>query len=137
MPELKKWEGDPKLGLEIDFEEYAYKDKAREKQRREKLELSRRAKVEGKKEEGEGAKGGDKAQGPRGEKRAWSQKIEQKEERVKRREMRQTKREKIRWEKMTPEQRREKLEVDAMVEEVKRRRLAQEDGDQAFEGFSD
>ncbi|KAF2840136.1 DEAD-domain-containing protein [Patellaria atrata CBS 101060] len=125
MPELKNWNGDWKLGLSIDFENYAFKDKQREKHR--KMELEERKQRQ---ERGE-------QKGPVEVKRqtqAWSHKKEVKETREIRREKKHARREKEKYEKMTPEQRQEREKLNAMIEQV---RLTTQAEDEEFNGFSD
>ena len=135
MPELKKWEGDPFLGSSMDWDGYGYKDKVREKQRREGLKQK-----EVEKEKGNmGAGNGDQlGQGHKdsqtGEKRAWSQKMEHKEEKARKREKRQDKREKDRWAKMGDEERTKRKDLDTLLEKVRAQYRAQEE---EFEGFGD
>jgi ATP-dependent RNA helicase DDX55/SPB4 len=126
MPELKKWEGDKSLGIRVDWEEYGYKDKVREKQRREQLN----AKKEGKGDERKDAvKARKKTEGE-----AWSQQKEAKATREVRREKRKAKRELEREKKMTPGQIEEKRELQRMIEEVRRQRAVE---DEEFGGFDD
>jgi ATP-dependent RNA helicase DDX55/SPB4 len=131
MPELKKWVGDHSLGQEINFNTYAYKDKQREKQRQESLKAKKAGEDE--KEERTQSKAGERK--GKDENQAWSGSLEQKEKRQQRREDRHTKRKRDRLEKMTPEEREKQAELERMIEEVKRRRLLEED--ESFEGFGD
>ncbi|KAL8867361.1 MAG: hypothetical protein Q9174_005714 [Haloplaca sp. 1 TL-2023] len=128
MPELKKWDGDRKLGLDIDFDDYAYKDKAREIARREQMHQQRREGIEA----GNGVIGDVK----KPTKRAWSQKLNEKDAREKKRERRKTRREAEKWEKMTPAEREKHRELETMIETVKRRKM-EEDHMGDFEGFED
>ncbi|KAL8908175.1 MAG: hypothetical protein Q9171_005559 [Xanthocarpia ochracea] len=128
MPELKKWEGDRSLGVPIDFSTYAYKDKKRELLRIEQAQQKRdsvlpelRAKDEERK---------------KGEKRAWSQKFEAKDERERRREKKRTKREAERWGKMTLDEKEKQRELERMIEIVKREQV-EEDQLGEFHGFDD
>ena len=123
MPELKKWEGDKKLGLDIDFSSYAYKDKQRELHRKQEAEAALKPELEEPRKRDE----------QKGAKRAWSQKLDEKEERERRRVKRHVKGEKIRWEKMTPEEREKKLELDRLVQQVREQRKDEEEAE--FEGF--
>ena len=128
MPELKDWEGDKSLGVDIDWNAYAYKDKKRE-------DMRKRALVE----KSEGAITPDTAP-PRPEKkqlkRAWSDKLDAREEREMRRNKKRTKRDWEKWEKMTPAEREEQRELERMIDEVKARK-AEEDKFGTFEGFDD
>ncbi|KAL9072203.1 MAG: hypothetical protein Q9157_005186 [Trypethelium eluteriae] len=128
MPELKGWLGDRSLGAKVDFDNYAYKDKSREKHRKE--ELARRLSYpdnafEGRK--GSGVNGRDK-QG------AWSQKKELKKAKEERRQRKQLGREKARLEKMTPAEREKEHELERMVARV--REEVKDDGSE-FAGFDD
>ena len=127
MPELKNWTGDRSLGLGIDFAAYRYKDKQREM-------LRQQAMREREVEDTAVPKGG--AVPRKVQKRAWSDKKEQREEREKRREKKRTKRERIQWEQMTPAEREERRKLEDMIEQVKRKRL-EEDQLEEFSGFDD
>ena len=131
MPELKNWEGDPSLGLSVDWEGYKYKDKAREKQRQEqKSGESGGVRDAGK----EGSNGKLQKEVSRGEKRAWSQKTAQKDDRARRRLQRQDKREKAKRSKMSSEEMEKQRELDALIEKVRAQNRAKEE---EFHGFSD
>ncbi|RDL41255.1 RNA helicase [Venustampulla echinocandica] len=114
MPELKKWEGDKTLGVQLDMTEYAYKDKAREKARRVAMEE-------------------EKLKGPyvpsaevlkkRKEREAWSQKHDQQDVKEERREKKRRKREAERLENMTEEEKKKEADVQALIEQVKRENL--------------
>lgn len=121
MPELRKWTGDKSLGVHVNFGTYAYKDKIREQARQQALVEQHRFTEERKAE-------------PRKEPRAWSHKLDVKEEREVRREKKRTKRERERWEGMTEQEKEEKRELEGLIEEVKRRRVVEE-GWEEFEGF--
>lgn len=128
MPELNKWEGDKSLGVDIDWSSYSYKDKKREGMRKaamaEKNEVSITA---------------DVAPLPPGKKqlkRAWSNKLEARDERETRRNKKRTKRDWEKWEKMSPAEREKQRELERMIEEVKATK-AEEDKSGTFEGFDD
>lgn len=128
MPELKSWEGDKSLGLDIDWNAYAYKDKKREGMRKrvlaEKDEVSNTA---------------DTAPLPpekKQPKRAWSNKLEARDEREMRRSKKRTKRDWKKWENMSPAEREKQRELERLIEEVKARK-AEEDKHGTFEGFDD
>ena len=127
MPELKRWEGDKSLGVVLDFNAYAYKDKQREQVRMQALEETG---------EGPGVADFTPHAGKKDLKRAWSQKLDQREEREKRREKKRTRKERKTWEQMTPAERDEQKELERLIEDVKRRKL-EEDQHEEFEGFSD
>jgi ATP-dependent RNA helicase DDX55/SPB4 len=126
MPELKKWEGDRRLGIELDLATYAYKDKAREKQRLE--ELSQ--------EKEEGAKKKQHKKEDR-EKSAWTEQKESKATKELRREKKKAKREHERVSKLTEEEKKEEERVQGMIQKVREKVAKQEAEDAEFEGFSD
>ena len=127
MPELKNWTGDRSLGLEIDFAAYRYKDKQREMLRQQAMR---------EREVDDTAVPKDGAMARKVQKRAWSDKKEQQEEREKRREKKRIKRERTQWEQMTPSEREERRKLEDMIEQVKRKRL-EEDQLEEFAGFDD
>lgn len=119
MPELKKWDGDPFLGVEMDWTAYAYKDRKREETR---LDAGRQRQITA----------AARVEDPKSEnvkkvtKRAWSDKLDAKDEREARRTKRHKKRDHEKWEKMTPEEQREQLELEKMIEQVKRQKMNEE-----------
>ena len=128
MPELKKWEGDRSLGVSINFSTYAYKDKKRELLRIEQAQQKRDSVVPETRAKDEERK--------KGEKRAWSQKFEAKDERERRREKKRTKREAERWGKMTLDEKEKQRELERMIEIVKRKQM-EENQLGEFHGFDD
>ena len=136
MPEVKRWEGDRSLGVhDVDFSTYAYRDRKRELLRLEQLH---------EKKEGDGfleasrAKDDGVKQKKKGEKRAWSQQLEAKDERERRREKKRTKREAEKWEKMTPAEKEKQRELERMIETVKRKQVEDEEQQLGeFHGFDD
>jgi ATP-dependent RNA helicase DDX55/SPB4 len=127
MPELKKWDGDKTLGIKLDMSEYAYKDKVREKARRVAMEGAKNVAPYVPSEE---------VLKKRKEREAWSHKHEQQDVKEARKGKKKRKREAERLEKMTEEEREEERELQALIEQVKRRKLEDEDEDE-FEGFDD
>jgi ATP-dependent RNA helicase DDX55/SPB4 len=128
MPELKKWDGDRRLGMDLDLATFAYKDKAREKQRLEELEQ----------EKAEGAKKRQHKKEDR-EKNAWTEQKQSQATKELRREKKKAKREHERVSKLTDEERKEEERLQGMIEQVKKKVNKQEAEDKAneFEGFSD
>ena len=127
MPELKKWEGDNYLGVQMDWASYAYKDKKREEARLEALrqrEETAATRVLNPKSE----------KGNKATKRAWSDKLDARDEREVRRTKRHKKRDHDKWEKMTPEERQKQLELEEMIEQVKRQKVKEEQYGE-FQGF--
>lgn len=124
MPELKKWDGDRSLGVRIDLGTYAYKDKQRERKRKDELQAKQDA-IEA---------GEDLVPAKRETSTSWSEKKEQKQTREERRLKRKVKRDKMKREKMTPEQLAEQHELDAMIHQVRQSNALEEE---EFHGFSD
>ena len=128
MPELKNWEGDRSLGMDIDWPAYAYKDQKREDMRKRTLV-----------EDNEVSNPADMAPLPPEKKqlkRAWSNKLDARDEREMRRSKKRTKRDREKWEKMTPAEREKQLELERLIDEVKARN-AEDDRFGTFEGFDD
>jgi ATP-dependent RNA helicase DDX55/SPB4 len=128
MPELKKWDGDRRLGQDLDLASFAYKDKARETQRLAELEQ----------EKAEGAKKRQHKKEDR-EKSAWTEQKESRATKELRREKKKAKREHERVSKLTDEERKEEERLQGMIEQMRVKVTKQEADDKAaeFEGFSD
>lgn len=126
MPELKKWEGDRTLGVKLDMSEFEYKDKTREKARRVAMEEAKNAAPYVPNEE---------QIRKRKERESWSQKHEQQDVKEQRREKKRKKREAERLQNLTPEEMEKEKELQALIEQVKRKNL--EDEEPEFEGFDD
>jgi ATP-dependent RNA helicase DDX55/SPB4 len=108
MPELRNFTGDKTLGVKLDWDTYAYKDKQREKRRLEVLQ--------------------EMAENPQqfstNKKRpndtvAWSNNAENRDKKLQRREKKHVRQEKKRWDQMTDEEKRVALETQKMVAEIK------------------
>ena len=128
MPELKNWEGDKSLGLDTDWNVYTYKDKKREETRKQALV-----------EKNDVSVAADMAPPPPEKKqlkRAWSNKLDARDEREMRRNKKRSKRDWEKWERMSPAEREKQRELESLIEEVKARR-AEEDKFGTFEGFDD
>ncbi|KAI4201288.1 MAG: hypothetical protein LQ350_003326 [Teloschistes chrysophthalmus] len=141
MPELKGWEGGERsLGLSVDFEGFAYRDGKREEGRREQLAQYQHHRRNGGDVDPDGETSDrdkdEEAKNPPPKKRAWSQKLDLKDSRERRREKKRTKREAERWEKMTPAEREKQQELQRMIEAVKTRKR-EEDEMGEFHGFDD
>ena len=121
MPELKKWDGDRKLGLDLDFKTYSYKDKAREKHRLEELDAEAKGDVK------------QPSKKQRVQTEAWSGKKEQKAEREVKRERRAARKEVERTKKMTTTELEEKKELAKMIAQVRQQAVNEDE----FGGFSD
>ncbi|KAM3483578.1 hypothetical protein MY8738_002999 [Beauveria namnaoensis] len=140
MPELKKWDGDKMLGVTMDWDNFAYKDKAREKARLEALAEERSS----------GGAAAEKAAAEAKKKRknnaAWSGRAEQEEGREERREKRRKKREAERAANMTAEEKSQDAELQDLLRQVREQNRAKreaekvikaQDKEDSFEGFDD
>ncbi|KAF9893141.1 ATP-dependent rRNA helicase spb4 [Aspergillus nanangensis] len=110
MPELKTFSGDRTLGVKMDWDNFAYKDKQREKRRKEMLQ--------------ESAEAGPTTHGDSNKRRAsesvaWSNKLDQKDKKQKRRELKHQRNEKTKWDNMTEEERQKVLETARMVDDIR------------------
>ncbi|GAB0135116.1 DEAD/DEAH box helicase [Epichloe bromicola] len=131
MPELKNWKGDKTLGVEMDWDAFAYKDKAREKARQEALEAQRNGAVEEQRK-------ADKSRKRKNE--AWSNKTGHEEQRVERREKRHKRKEAEKKANMTDEEKLDKAKLDELIRRVREQNLAKEAAapkDDEFQGFDD
>ncbi|CAF3586981.1 unnamed protein product [Fusarium graminearum] len=138
MPELKGWTGDKMCGLEIDWDNYAYKEKTREQQRKVALE-----------EEKSGVKKQDKSEEfkrKRKNNEAWSAKHEKEDDRVERREKRRKRRDAEATSKMTDDEKVKQMELNDLIAEVRRQNrekaaaeaaAAKQEKDGEFKGFDD
>ncbi|PCD31221.1 hypothetical protein AU210_010879 [Fusarium oxysporum f. sp. radicis-cucumerinum] len=137
MPELKSWKGDKMCGLEIDWDNYAYKEKTREQARKAALEEER---------SGEKKDKSDETKRKRKNNEAWSAKHEKEDERVERREKRRKRREAEATSKMTDEEKFKQMELNELIAEVRRQNrekaaaeaaAAKKDKEDEFAGFDD
>jgi len=138
MPELKGWTGDKMCGLEVDWDNYAYKEKTREQARKAALEEEKSGtKKEDQKEE---------VKRKRKNNEAWSAKHEKEDERVERREKRRKRREAEATSKMTDDEKVKQMELNDLIAEVRRQNrekaaaeaaAAKKDKDDEFTGFAD
>lgn len=138
MPELKgRADIDRSLGLGIDIEGVAFRDRAREKKRQEELaewKAAKAAKVaEGPASEGETTERELK----RKKNEAWSGKAENEDTKLARREKKRRKREAQRASEMTEREKEEQKKLEEMIGQVRAQNLAkaQEGSDDEFEGF--
>ncbi|RDA84027.1 hypothetical protein CP532_2922 [Ophiocordyceps camponoti-leonardi (nom. inval.)] len=116
MPELRQWEGDRFLGLDMDWHAFAYKDASREAARQE-------AALQQQEEEGK--------QNPktssllkRKQSESWSARHERDENRLQRREKRQRKRDAQRRADMSSDEIAARSELDHLIDQVRRRNQA-------------
>ncbi|KAJ5684027.1 uncharacterized protein N7477_000372 [Penicillium maclennaniae] len=135
MPELRNFTGDKLLGVSVDWDNFAYKDKQREKRRKEEME---------EKAQGGSAHKQDSRKRQAGESAAWSQNQESREKRLRRKETIKSRKQQEKWEKL-PEEEKEKIrETERMVEQIRikneqerlsRKQQGAEGGDDEFHGF--
>lgn len=137
MPELKKWTGDKLLGVTVDWDTFAYKEKVREKARQEALAEER---------SGAAADKADEAKKKRKNNAAWSGRAEQDEVREERREKRRKKRDAERAANMTEEEKSKDAELQDLLRQVREQNRAKreaetvtkvKDKEDPFEGFED
>lgn len=127
MPELRNWDGDKMLGVEMDWDEFTYKDKAREQARREAMTADK---------SGETAKKAVDAKRKRKNNEAWSGKQEQEEHRTERREKRHKKTEAKKLATMTDDEKVKQAELNDLIQRVREENLAKAaKEDDEFEGF--
>jgi len=125
MPETKKYDRKQIEAPEVDWDSFAYKDKQREKQRKEAL-------ASDDKEERKDVARTDKK---RDSTTAWSEKLEQKANREVKRTKREAKRDYERSTKMTDAERARKEETQRMIEQIRQQQLQAAGKDDEFEGF--
>ncbi|KAI9158601.1 ATP-dependent rRNA helicase SPB4 [Paramyrothecium foliicola] len=129
MPELRAWQGDKTLGLEMDWDTYTYADKAREAARLEALEAFKSGVMQEKKAD---------PKRKRKNNEAWSNKIEQQEVRTERREKRHKRREAERTSKMTDEEKLKHTELNDLIQQVRQQNQVKSAAkDEEFNGFDD
>lgn len=112
MPELRNFTGDRTLGVNIDWDKYAYKDKQREARRKEALAEAQNGTTE------------DNQQSNKrraSESVAWSNNLENRNKKAKRKEQKKAKQDHNRWEKMTEEEKQKVRETEKMLEEIKQK----------------
>ncbi|KAL4870908.1 hypothetical protein BDV12DRAFT_164891 [Aspergillus spectabilis] len=108
MPELRNFSGDRTLGVSLDWNTYAYKDKQREKRR---LEVLQEMAESGLQPSSNNKRPNDNI--------AWSNNLENRNKKAKRREQKHVRQDKKRWEKMTDEEKKKALETEQMVAQIK------------------
>ena len=129
MPELKNWDGDKTLGQEVDWDNYAYKDKAREQARLQAIEDEKNGVNEEKAEE---------VKRKRKNNSAWSGKHEKEGVREERREKRRKKRDFEKTAKMTDDDKEKKAELDVLIQQVRaQNKVKDKIKEEEFEGFDD
>lgn len=126
MPELKGWDRKDYQVEQVDWENYAYKDKLREQHRKEAL-LHEKTTDPPPKTHGRPTK--------RSSSTSWSQNLEHKADKEARRVKRQARREHDRFDKLSQQEKDRVAETQQMVAEVKKRTKANQAADNNFEGF--
>ncbi len=144
MPEAKGWKGDRGLGLGVDWDAFAYRDKAKEKKRLEELEEFRRGLRERDTEDVQGGanylnerqRGSNKRDAKRKAEpaQAWSLKKGQRVERDTRREKKKAKREHTRQMQMTQEEKDRQAQLVSAIQEIRQKNSIEEE---EFNGFED
>ncbi|KJZ80226.1 ATP-dependent rRNA helicase SPB4 [Hirsutella minnesotensis 3608] len=131
MPELKRWEGDKTLGLEVDWDTFSYKDSQRESARLEALAAFKAGESQTKATD-------SNAKRKRKKNEAWSNKHDQEDLRVERREKRHKKKDAERTAKMTDEEKLRQTELNELIQQVRKQNQAKAAvKDDEFEGFDD
>jgi ATP-dependent RNA helicase DDX55/SPB4 len=126
MPELKNWDRQSYQPPTVDWDAYAYKDKQREKQRKQAL-------LEGPKDVRSDTKPDSKK---RGTTVAWSEKVEHKANKEVKRSKKAARREHDRIVKMTADEKEREAETAMMVEKIRQQQQSMtNDKNEVFEGF--
>ncbi|KAL2431420.1 ATP-dependent rRNA helicase spb4 [Exophiala dermatitidis] len=133
MPELKTWDRSTYNPPTVDWDAYAYKDKQREKQRKEALKEEKDAMADGKKEN---ATTTNSKKRPYSSTVAWSDKLERKATKAVKRSQKEARREHERKAKLSEAEREREAETARMVEQIRAQQLAAaRSKDDVFEGF--
>lgn len=140
MPELKKFTGDRSLRLHIDWNNYMYKDKQREQHRQKALKEQMEA--------GDNVANNAPAHTPlkrsASQNAPWSQTLERKDDKARRRDRKRARKEYERWNKLTEEERENSRETQQMIDKLRnggrkgRESVVGENtasGDDEFNGF--
>ncbi|PHH83819.1 hypothetical protein CDD82_8 [Ophiocordyceps australis] len=129
MPELKLWDGDRTLGLDIDWDSYAYKDHAREEARLRALETANTPQY---------LAHGPNPKRKRKQNEAWSNKHDNELVRAQRRDKRHRKRDAQKSATMTGEEKAEQAELHHLIAQVRMQNQASAQASvDDFEGFDD
>ncbi|KAL3482282.1 ATP-dependent rRNA helicase spb4 [Aspergillus californicus] len=108
MPELRNFTGDKTLGVSLDWDNFTYKDKQREQRR---LEVIKEMAEAGPREPSQKKRPNDTV--------AWSNNVETRNKKAKRRELKTEWQDKKRWDKMTDEEKQRSTETKNMVEQIR------------------
>jgi ATP-dependent RNA helicase DDX55/SPB4 len=110
MPELRTFTGDKTLGVKIDWDNYAYKDKQREKRRKEVMEEAAL---------GDENQNQDSRKRRAAENASWSHNMENREKKLKRKELKKARKDQERWEQLPEEEKHKARETERMVNELR------------------
>lgn len=110
MPELRNFQGDRTLGVVNDWDTFSYKDKQREKKRKEDMEEAAKGKVD---------QNQDSKKRRAGESTAWSHNQESRDKKLRKKEYKKARKDKERWETLPEEEKQKILETERMVEEIR------------------
>lgn len=126
MPELKSWDRTTYTPPEVDWDNFAYRDKQREKQRKQDLESFRN---------GTQPEAKDNNTRKRGTTTAWSQKIEHKASKEVKRSRKEAKRQYEKATKMTETEKNHEAETQKMIQQIRKHQLTSSQKDDVFQGF--
>lgn len=111
MPELRTFTGDKSLGVSNDWDTYAYKDKQKEKKRKE--EMAEKASGQGKETESKKRSATEAV--------AWSQNVESREKKMRKREAKRSRKEQERWDQLPEALKEQERETQRMVEAIRQK----------------
>ena len=132
MPETKTWKGDKTLGQDIDWDNFSYVEKAREKARLEALAEEASGEAQAKRD----AQREEFAKRKRKNTEAWSNKHEKEEVRADRREKRRKKKDAERSANMTEEEKAESQKLRDLIAQVRAQNMRKTSvAEEEFEGF--
>lgn len=132
MPETKTWKGDKTLGQDIDWDNFSYVEKAREKARLEALAEEASGVAQAKRD----AQREEFAKRKRKNTEAWSNKHEKEEVRAERREKRRKKKDAERSANMTEEEKAESQKLSDLIAQVRAQNMRKKNvAEEEFEGF--
>ncbi|KIW23818.1 uncharacterized protein PV07_11988 [Cladophialophora immunda] len=127
IAELKNTKLQPYQGPDLDWDSYGYKDKQREKHRKQMLE-------EGPEDDRGGGKETDSKKRKKGTV-AWSEKLERKANKEVRRSKKEARRQHDRKAKMTEDEKQYEAETARMIEKLRRQQTKDSHQEDVFEGF--
>ena len=138
MPELRNFTGDRTLGVSLDWDNYSYKDKQREKHRREAMADDTRGKCNLQQQQSRKRHVAENA--------SWSQNQQSREKRLRRKESRKARRQNDKWQRLPEEEKQKAHETEQMLQAIRahneQQRASNTDradssvGENEFEGFA-